>query len=322
MSTSNLKPSNHQLESNLEQYRMGSGTHLSNLEFDVIQKICRTADKAMRITARTALAQAPEHLKINLFPTLTAGNSPIPMATQVGHGGAYRISIPISFVGKLLEITPTRGGQPAKDASDYFISSTVTAVLAAYGHEINHIFAGHLGTPSSIAQETHSDYIGGGLLWAWLHDREVASSCQIANGRQDSTCLYGFLHLISALIDSDHDQSPYLPRCLRLGVFTGGAGFYADQRGGSAAGELVRHAFKAMPACPDIDFDSVAIRRQYHSLTSQMEQPQMLDRLSQALQEMCQEKFSWYTASEHLRPIKKDLMRALKRDTPSTGRHE
>lgn len=313
MSTSNLKPSKDQLESNLDQYRMDAGKHLSDLEFEVIQTICKAADKAMRLAARTALAHVPVHLKDNLFPTLTAGNSPLPMATQVGDGEAYRISIPIAFVGKLLAITPTREGRPPKVSFDYFISSTIVAVLAAYGHEMNHVLAGHLGTPSSIGQETHADFIGGGLLWGWLHDEEIAALCQIPNGNQHSMCAYGFLHLISVLDDSDHDQSLYLPRCLRLGVFTGGAGFYADQKGGRAQGDLVGHAFGAMPACPDSAFESSTIRNEHASLTAQIEQPQMRARLLQALQEMHKEKRAWYTSSEHLRPIKKDLHSALKR---------
>lgn len=319
MSTSNLKPSKDQIESNLDQYRVGAGTHLSDLEFEAIQTICKTADRAMRLAARTALAQVPERLKDNLFPTLTAGNSPLPMATQVGDGEAYRISIPISFVYKLLAITPTRGGRPPKEAFDYFISSTIVAVLAAYGHEMSHVFAGHLGTPSSIGQETHADYIGGGLLWAWLQDRDIAALCQIPDGKQPLMCAYGFLQLITVLGDSDHDQSLYLPRCLRLGVFSGGAGFYADQRGGRAQGDLVGHAFEAMPACPDSAFESSAIRSQHASLTAQMEQPQMRAMLLQAFQKMHEEKKAWYNSSEHLRPIKKELHRALKRASSSSG---
>ncbi|AUA59075.1 Uncharacterised protein [Achromobacter spanius] len=315
MSTSNLKPSKYQLESNLDQYRVGAGAHQSDLEFEVLQTICKAADKAMRLAARTALVHVPEHLKDNLFPTLTAGNSPLPMATQVGNGAAYRISIPISFVDKLLSITPTRGGRPPREASDYFISSAIVAVLAAYGHEMNHVFAGHLGMPSSKGQETHSDYIGGGLLWAWLHDEEIAALCRIPNGKQVSMCAYGFLHLISVLGDSDHDRSLYLPRCLRLNVFFGGAGFCAEQRGGRAQGDLVGDAFQAMPACPDSDFESSAIRSQHVSLMVQMKQPQMMTRLQTALQDMRQEKSDWYTSSKHLSPIKKDLRRALKRDS-------
>lgn len=62
MSSSNLKPSKDQLESNLERFRMGPGASLSNLEFDVIQTICKVADNAMRNAARIALAFVPEYL--------------------------------------------------------------------------------------------------------------------------------------------------------------------------------------------------------------------------------------------------------------------
>lgn len=319
MSTSNLKPSKRQLESNLDQYRMHAGMHLSDLEFEVIQTICKAADKAMRLAARTALAQVPEHLRYNLVPALTAGGSPLPIATQIGDREAYRISIPISFVGKLLSFTPTRGSRPPKNASDYFVSSPIVSVLAAYGHEMSHVFAGHLETSSSLGQETHADYIGGGLLWAWLQDSDIAALCQVPEGEHSAMCAYGFLHLISVLSDSDHEKSLYLPRGLRLGVFAGGAGFYADKLAGRQAGDMVGHAISALPTCPNTDFDSSSIRDQYALLMAQIEEPQMSAKLLQAFQEMRQEQSAWYDSSEHLRPIKKDLLRVLKRDTSSSG---
>lgn len=314
MKSTNLKPSKDQLESNLDQFRMGAGKSLSDLEFEVLQMICKAADKAMRYAARVALREVPKQLKDNLFPTLTADVSPLPMATQVGDGAAYRVSIPISFVAKLLAFTPTRGGELPKEPSDYLIASTLVAVLAAYGHELNHVFVGHLETKSSLGQETHADYIGGGLLWDWLHEDKIAALCQIPPSDVPSMCIYGFLHLISILGDSDHGQSLYLPRCLRLAVFSGGAGFCADKRGGEVQGDRVRRAFSVMPTCPVAGFDSPVIRSQHAVLTAQLEQPQMMEKLELAFDEMHREKSAWYSSSKHLRPIKKDLHRALKQD--------
>lgn len=312
MSSSYLKPSKDQLESNLDQYRMGAGAHLSDQEFALIRKICQRADKAMRLAARLALADVPEHLKCNLFPTLTAGNSLSPIATQVGNGEAYRISIPILLVAKLFAIAPTRSNTP-NDESDYLISSTIVAVLAAYGHEMTHVFAGHLGTQSSLGQETHADYIGGGLLWAWLHDKNIALQCHITDGKQTLMCVYGVLHLICAFDDADKGTSIYLPRCLRLAIFCGGAAFYADNTVGKDEGDLVGRAFESMPACPEGVFNSPEIRQQYTVMKTQMEQPQMVGMFKQAFDVINREKSYWYKSSQHLRPIKKDLYRALKR---------
>lgn len=312
MSTSNLKPSKDELESNLKQYRVDAGSHLSDLEFEVIQTICKESDRAMRLAARKALSQVIEPLKCNFIPRLTADKSALPMATQVGDGEAYRISIPISFVGKLLRITPTRRGMPPKEASDFLISSTIVAVLAAYGHEINHVFAGHLKMPSSLGQETHADYIGGALLMAWLDDEEIAALCQIKPDEKPSMCAYGFLHLISVLGDSDHNQSLYLPRCLRLAVFAGGAMFCADRTRGSGSRDLVQQAFETLPMCPRSDFESLAIRSQHVTLTVQLKNPQIVDKVRRAFEEVNQQKREWYNSSEHLRPIKRELNRALK----------
>lgn len=319
MSSSNLKPSKDQLESNLDQFRMGVGANLSDLEFDVVQTICKVADKAMRKAASIALASVPENLKVSLFPTLTAGVSPVPMATQVKGEQAYRISIPISFVAKLLAITPTRGDLPPKDQSDYLIASTLIAVLAAFGHELNHVFAGHLVTQSSLGQETHADFIGGGLLWGWLHEDKITELCEIKKGTEPSMCIYGLLHLICVLGDSDDDQNLYLPPCLRLAVFAGGAGFYADRRSGESQGDLVGRAFEAMPACPESDFESSSIRSKHAVLRAQMEQPLMVEQLKLAFTAMHREKSAWYGASQHIGPIKKDLHRAIKQDSAARG---
>lgn len=309
MNSTNLKPSKNILESNLDQFRMATGNSLSDIEFEVLQMICKAADKAMRNAARIALKEVPEQLKDNLLPTLTAAGSPLPMATQVGDGEAYRVSIPISFVAKLLAVTPTRGGKPPEKPSDYLIASTIVAVLAAYGHELIHVFAGHLETPSSLGQETHADYISGGLLWDWLHDDNIAALCQIPPGDLPSVCMYGFLHLISVLGDSDHDQSLYLPRCLRLSVFSGGAAFRAESQGKQAQTDLMERAFKALPTCPVTGFDSSVIRSQYEILATQLNQPQMVKKLHLAFKAISQEKSTWYSTSNHLRPIKKDLHR-------------
>lgn len=115
MSSTNLKPSKDQLEANLDQFRMGAGMSLSDLEFEV---------------------------------------------------------------------------------------------LAAYGHELNHVFRGHLETPSSLGQETDADYLGGGLVWRWLHEKNIVAQFEMEPADVPSMCMYGFLHLISILDDSDHDQSP------------------------------------------------------------------------------------------------------------------
>jgi len=313
ITSSNLKPSKNKLEANLDQYRTGCGAYLSELEFSLIRIICQRADKAMRVAARIALADVPEHLKCNFFPTLTAGDSLSPTATQVGSGEAYRISIPISFVAKLVAIAPKRVNTP-KDESDYLVSSTIVAVLAAYGHEMTHIFAGHLGTQSSLGQETHADYIGGGLLWAWLHDKNIAMHCDIADGKQTVMYAYGVLHLISAFDDTDNNTSLYLPRCLRLVIFCGGAAFHADKRAGESQGDLVEQAFESMPSCPEASFDSLEIRKQFGAIKTQLEQREMVGKLKQAFKIIEKEKKSWYKSSQHLRPIKKDLYRALKRN--------
>lgn len=314
MSKANLKPSRGELVKKLDHYRLMQNSQMSDLEFEVLTSVCFDADRIIRVVSKTALMDVPQPLKVTLLPHLSVDPSPIPMATMVGDGEAYRISIPISFIQKLIAVAPTRDGMQPAVVSDYFCQSALVAVLAAYAHELTHVFIGHLPTNSSIAQESHADYIGGSVTWRWLRRPDIQKICNVQPQLVESSCAFGFLHLLSILNDADHDESIYLPRAARLQVYGGAAAFCADQTVGTGYGDLMLKAMMDLPACPDLGYRSAHIEEVYQCLMSQTTE-EMKGKTVSALDKVPEEKRHWYNASVHLKPIKKFLQRILKRDS-------
>ena len=311
MSKTNLKPSRKDLIKNLDHYRVTQNGQMSDLEFEVLTSVCIDADRAIRSVSRIALSEVPQKLKLNLLPHLSPDPSPIPMATMVGDREAYRISVPISFIHNLIAVAPTRDGTQPTAVSDYFCQSIMVAILAAYAHELTHVFIGHLTTKSSIAQETHADFIGGGTTWRWLKRPDIQAACKVPINTVESACAYGFLHLLSILKDADHDEAIYLPRAARLQIFSGGAAFSADNTLEMGSGDLMRKALTDLPACPESDYRSLHIEEVHQYLMSQTTE-EMKKKSVSALEKIRKEKRHWYDASVHLQPIKRLLQRIVK----------
>lgn len=314
MRESNLKPRRQPLRDNIEQYCQAQGVQKGTVEHDLLTTVCEIADKAIRIVTKIALEHVPPELKKNLFPQLTVGlETSSPMATEIGEGDAYRISIPTSFVHRLIKVAPIRLGVSSPSVDDYFIQSILVAVLAAYAHELNHIFIGHLKTPSSLLQEMNSDHHAGAMTWKWLRRDDIKKLLGVTDFyKAEAACAYGFLHLVSVLQDANNVDCIYPPRILRLMLFGGGATFYADQLIGKAQGDLVKQAMEALPDCPDPSFASDHIQNQNEVIRNQLSED-LLKEFSKTSQELQTVKQSWYDQSKHLQPIKKDLRKSLQR---------
>jgi hypothetical protein len=267
MNENPLKPRKEELHKNLQQYVINHKPNIGTKEYDFLKSACEVVDRAIRVLARLALENAPFELKKSLITHLSAGEEAIPVATILGND-IYRISLPISFIHKLLSAAATLDGKEPTDESAIYWPSIIIASLAAFAHELNHVFVGHLTTESSIAQECNSDYIGGGLTWEWLHIPEIQAACMTSPALLDKNCIYGFLHLISILNDAEHDKSIYLPRVARFGIYCGGAGFYADNKEGKSGGDRLELAVNSMPTCPDQRFDSSHIRQELQAISS------------------------------------------------------
>lgn len=230
-------------------------------------------------------------------------------------GEAYRISIPIEFINKLLSTGATREGVVPIIESDIYWPSIFIATLAAYGHELNHIFSGHLATDSSNIQELNSDLRAGALTFAWLKRQDIQKEFGIKSGTVEHNCFYAFLHLASVLSDSNKCDSIYLHRSIRFSAYCAGAVGYAESLKCSDM-TVIEQAVNASPACPDPIFNSSHIAREARDVFRdiQSDESEMLNKISS---QMPKSKKEWYDASQHLRPIKSQLQRIVKRDAKS-----
>lgn len=316
MGNNPLKPRKDDLIQNLSSYRADMATPMDALEFEVLCSVCQDVDRAMRVVTKSALEYVLSELKLNLICSLTLDASEMPMATSIGNNDAYRISIPISFIHKLLLTAATREGLKPSCESDYYLPSVFIAALAAYAHELNHIFTGHLTMESSSDQEANSDLRSGGLTWVWLQRQDIRELCKIPQESIEHNCVYGFLHLVSIMRDAENLHSNYPPRAIRYPTYCSGAANYADQSsGGDEYGTRILAAILGMPACPDSRYKSEHIDAEHYSISQLHSIEELTECINQIDNKIQANKPIWYKASEHLRPIKRAIMRILKRDT-------
>lgn len=307
-----LKPSNEELKQALTQYFSNSPSIKSELEELALITCCSLADSIYRKVAKIALQDAPPSLKTNLIVHLSANQSLSPIATTVGDNEAFRVSIPIYFIHRLLSVAPTRNGREPSILEDYYVPSILIAAMAAYAHELTHVFIGHLVTSESSAQEAHADYMGGALTWSWLHNTDIQTLVGISPADVEENCIFAFLHLASIFSDQLSQESLYLPRVARMLVYAGGAAFAADNRDIQLAQKL-ETAVHALPKIPNSLFSSEQIESEFKKMNALLTE-EVFTKLGTVLKNVQREKRSWYDLSQHLKPIKKPLNHIVKRD--------
>lgn len=311
-----LKPSKDELQNTLANYFVNHGN--GEFERQLITMACNKIDRAMRIVTKTALKDVPQSLKVNLFPNISLDTSAVPKATSVGDR-AYRISIPIEFIFKLLSTGATRDGVVPTVESNIYWPSIFIASLAAYGHELNHIFSGHLKTSSSNKQELNSDLRAGALTLAWLKRQDIQKEFGISPGAVEHNCFYAFMHLASIFSDSNECNSIYLHRSIRFATYCAGAVGYANALECGDNKRIVQ-AVNALPVCPDSNFISHHIAREANDVLRDP-QPDESEMLKEISSQMPKSKKEWYDSSQHLRPIKPQLQRIVKIDAKSVPKN-
>lgn len=318
MTKNNLKPEKKILLRNLDQYRQMLDRTISDIEFASLGLLCYDADQLMRKVSKIAVQKVPSNLKNTLVPHLTADKELSPKATILGERDAYRIAMPISLLHRLMMVAPKRIVPTTSLSFDYYSPTTLIAVLAAYAHELNHVFIGHLETDESIYQETHADYMGGALTWLWLRRDDIQKTIRVSSSGIEDHCAYAFLHLVSLFGDNHTEKT--LPRLGRLLMYCGGAAFAADKKMGPQQGALMQLAQSKLPVCPDQSYTSDHINEEYAKFQPEMTEG-LVAQVASVINGIPQSKREWYNASIHLKPIKKDLQRVVKFDMQqSAGR--
>jgi len=318
MTKSHLKPSKEELHNALTQYWDAYPHSVVGVEKMALTEFCISIESLVRKVTKIALNEVPPALKSIFIVHFSAVQTLSPIATAVDGNAAFRIAMPIHLIHRLISIAPTRNGCACSVTADYYRSSILIAALAAFAHELNHVFVGHLATPESVAQETHADYMGGALTWSWLRRADIQKLVGISSTNVEANCAFGFLHLVSVFRDQSPENALYLPRIARLLVYAGGAAFAADNKVGAGQGDALELAMCELPMSPSCDFSSTHIKNEYCEMKVQLTEGVKL-KVAAALRDIKKEKREWYAKSQHLKPIKKQLNHIVKTNSKNSS---
>ncbi|KVD94821.1 hypothetical protein WI90_00065 [Burkholderia ubonensis] len=119
----------------------------------------------------TALAQVnirPKD-KDKILVQLTPETTLSPQATG-SSPDYFRITTPMGLLHRMRDMTQALDLQhaPYAHTASWPLACAMVASMAAFGHELNHAFSGHVALPSDAHQESNSDFRAGGMVAAWL----------------------------------------------------------------------------------------------------------------------------------------------------------
>ncbi|HGL6719746.1 hypothetical protein NTJ56_10295 [Burkholderia contaminans] len=82
----------------------------------------------------------------------------------------FRITTPMSLLHRMRDMTQALDLQhaPYAHTASWPLACAMVASMAAFGHELNHAFSGHVALASDAHQESNSDFRAGGMVAAWL----------------------------------------------------------------------------------------------------------------------------------------------------------
>ncbi|UZE09809.1 hypothetical protein [Pseudomonas sp. B21-053] len=316
--TRKSKPRHDEMKKKVENYSNEYSGVISEIERAALLHACLKSDHVIRAATTIAFKRVPTNARHAFIYSFSIGSDSFPAATQIESGqkgqkkSTFRISVPIAFVHNLLKNTPTKGGLQPQNIDDYYFPSILIATLAAYAHELVHIIVGHLPTQESKAQELYADRIGGGTTWGWILKANIQQICEISSTNISSNCLYGFLHLASALNKEHNKEGLYLPVAGRFAAFCSGAIFLDESKGKRGLHEFDKLLITGIK-CPDSRFQSDTIQNTYTLINSK--EIFIEEELLELIKQEQVEKPKWFNASQMMAPIRRALQQIAKRNT-------
>lgn len=121
-----------------------------------------------RLTALAKTNIRPQD-KDKILVQLTPETTLSPQATG-SSPDYFRITTPMSLLHRMRDMTQALDLQHAPYAytASWPLACAMVASMAAFGHELNHAFSGHVALASDAHQESNSDFRAGGMVAAWL----------------------------------------------------------------------------------------------------------------------------------------------------------
>lgn len=232
----------------------------------------------------------------------------------------FRITLPMSLLHRLWSMASGCSAGPANPTTRAGWSEVCAkvATMAAFGHELNHTFTGHIDLPADAFQESNSDFRAGGLLSGWLQRADIRQRVGLDTATDEDiarivvvACM--MVCLIFGPATPGHVVAEHYPApAMRFRLLLAGYIFYQEAIDASRLPTLQRAVDGAPDWLPDA-FAPIGLAAEARSLID-IERPQRTDAPE------CQPadsgtRTAWYRHASLLRPIIKPLLAIVRRDS-------
>ena len=224
--------------------------------------------------------------------TMSNPTAPTAVPTYSAIEKFERISVPVAFVEKMHAYTQE------KLDSEHRNTAADLALLTVYLHELSHAFMQHLNHMESSAQEIYSDFLAGALLERLSCNSRLQSI--LGTTISDVEIKRIALVCLVCAMPKEPADSLYLPRFLRLAIMLRGCEFALDPQQCTEYSEDPVGAISGAPVlAQDLGMFAEEVPQDH------------LDRMSNLINEVMEEKVGWFRESTRLRPIAKKLRELL-----------
>jgi hypothetical protein len=231
----------------------------------------------------------------------------------------FRITLPMSLLHRLWSMASGCSAGPANPTAraGWSEACAKVAMMAAFGHELNHAFTGHIDLPADAFQESNSDFRAGGLLSGWLQRADIRQRVGLDTATEEDiarivvvACM--MVCLIFGPATPGHVVAEHYPApAMRFRLLLAGYIFYQEAIDASRLPTLQRAVDSALTWLPaafapidlDVEARSIIDVESRHPMDAPECQP-----ASSAT------RAAWYRHASLLRPILKPLLAIVRRD--------
>lgn len=300
------------------QYFLDAGVN-EDVDRDTLSTYFQEVDGLVARLSALAQANIRSQDKSKILVQLTPETTLSPQATG-SSPDYFRITMPMRLLHRMRDMTEALDLQqaPYEHTTSWPKACALVATMAAFGHELNHMFCGHVALAGDAYQESNSDFRAGGLVAAWLQRDELCRQTLLDGTDQahriDLVLLaFALLCLIFGPATPGHVTSPNYPApATRFALLLAGYIFLQDHNHPAElphTAEAVRRASHWIPRA----FAPLGLEGAARALLDDAGQTES-DSASPVELANSETRKQWYRSAILLRPISKLLKAALKRD--------
>lgn len=314
MTYSNVKPHSQDLLETIDQYTLEASCSFSCEYKDYLKSICVVIDSICRKALTIAMAEVSKKTQTSTIFSFSPSTDFSPFAAKIADD-AYRISMPIGLIQRLLESAPNSHSPTIGIELGIRESSVIYASLTAFAHEMDHLFIGHLESTDTRAQEFDADLKAGMLIAVWAHDPKFKTRQWPAkNANIYLECLMGFIHLCS-LFEATNGSAKglYLPAKLRFFTMVDGFVSACDRpRGKENVQKEITYWLSNLPDYFGHNDSALTIRTLFENVSVGLSSAETNELETIDKERECEKK-DWYPNSKYIRPIARQLNKIIRR---------